>query len=76
MWKVRNLYRTGLLKTVSRELGKCTLDLVGVQERGGRRRLLKGQRIVHSSMEEGIRDRFFVHKRIISAVRRVQFIGD
>jgi hypothetical protein len=32
MWKVRNLYRTGLLKTVSRELGKYKLDLVGVQE--------------------------------------------
>jgi hypothetical protein len=29
---VRNLYTTGSLKTVARELGKCKLDLVGVQE--------------------------------------------
>jgi hypothetical protein len=42
----------------------------------GRRRSLKGQRIVHSSMEQGIRDRFFVHKRIVSAVRRVEFVND
>jgi hypothetical protein len=26
------VYRSGSLKTVARELGKCKLDLVGVQE--------------------------------------------
>jgi exonuclease III len=31
-WNVRSLYRIGSLKTVVRELGKCKLDLVGVQE--------------------------------------------
>jgi exonuclease III len=31
-WNVRSLYRSGSLKTVARELGKYTLDLVGVQE--------------------------------------------
>jgi exonuclease III len=31
-WNVRSLYRIGSLKTVARELGKCKLDLVGVQE--------------------------------------------
>jgi hypothetical protein len=31
-WNVRRLYRAGSLKTVARELGKCKLDLVGVQE--------------------------------------------
>jgi hypothetical protein len=31
-WDVRSLYRSGSLKTVARELGKCKLDLVGVQE--------------------------------------------
>jgi hypothetical protein len=39
MWNIRNLYRTGLLKMVARQLGKCKLDLVGVQdvrwEKGG-----------------------------------------
>jgi hypothetical protein len=29
---VRSLYRAGSLETVSRELGKYKLDLVGVQE--------------------------------------------
>jgi hypothetical protein len=31
-WNVRNLYRSGSLKTVARELGKYKLDLVGVQK--------------------------------------------
>jgi exonuclease III len=31
-WNVRSLYRIGSLKTAARELGKCKLDLVGVQE--------------------------------------------
>jgi hypothetical protein len=32
IWNVRSLYRSGSLKTVARELGKCKLDLAGVQE--------------------------------------------
>jgi exonuclease III len=31
-WNVRSIYRSGLFKTVARELGKYNLDLVGVQE--------------------------------------------
>jgi hypothetical protein len=31
-WNVRSSYRTGLLVTVSRELSKYRLNLVGVQE--------------------------------------------
>jgi hypothetical protein len=31
-WNVRDLYRSGSLKTVARELGKYKLDFVGVQE--------------------------------------------
>jgi exonuclease III len=31
-WNVRSLYRSGSLKTVSGELAKYKLDLVGVQE--------------------------------------------
>jgi hypothetical protein len=33
MWNVRSLYRAGSLMTVSRELSKYKLDLVGVQVR-------------------------------------------
>jgi hypothetical protein len=32
MWNVRSLYRVGSLMTVSRELSRYRLDLVGVQE--------------------------------------------
>jgi exonuclease III len=31
-WNIRSLYRAGSLKTVSRELARYKLDLVGVQE--------------------------------------------
>jgi exonuclease III len=31
-WNVRSLYRAGSLTTVSRELSRYMLDLVGVQE--------------------------------------------
>jgi exonuclease III len=41
-WNVRSLYRIGSLKTVTREVGKYKLDLVGVQgvrwETGGTER--------------------------------------
>jgi hypothetical protein len=32
LWNVRNLYRAGSLMTLSRELARYKLDLVGVQE--------------------------------------------
>jgi hypothetical protein len=32
LWNVRSLYRAGTLMTVSRELARYKLDLVGVQE--------------------------------------------
>ena len=31
-WNVRSLYRSGSLTTVARELARCKLDLVGLQE--------------------------------------------
>jgi hypothetical protein len=55
MWNVRSLYRTGSLKTVARELGKCKLDLGGVQEVRSEKGALNGQRIIHFSMEKGRR---------------------
>jgi hypothetical protein len=54
-WYVRSLYRTGSLKTVARELGKCKLDFLGVQEvRWEKRGALNGQRIIHFSMDRGM----------------------
>jgi exonuclease III len=81
MWTVRSLYRVGSLKTVARELGKYKLDLVGVQEvrweKEGTRRaedytFFYGQGNEDHQLETGV----LVHKRIISAVRRVEFVSD
>jgi hypothetical protein len=78
---VRSLYRVGSLTTVARELGKYKLDLMGVErvtwEKGGTERaenytFFYGQGI--GDHQSGIR--FFVHKRIVSEVRRVEFISD
>jgi hypothetical protein len=79
-WNIRSLYRIGSLKTVARELGKYKLDLVGAQvrwEKGGTERaqdytFLYGQGNGDHQLGTG----FFIHKRILSAVRRVEFISD
>jgi hypothetical protein len=67
--------------TVARELGKRRLDLVGVQEvrweKGGTAEaedytFFYGQGNGDNQLGTG----FFVHKRILSAVRRVEFVSD
>jgi hypothetical protein len=54
-WNVRSLYRSGSLKTVARELGKYKLDLVGYRRSDWRKVALNGQKIIHSSMERGMK---------------------
>jgi exonuclease III len=80
-WNVRSLCRIGSLTTVVMELGKYKLDLVGVQEVRWEKRgtewaedytFFYGQGNVDHKLGTG----FFVHKRILSAVRRVEFISD
>jgi hypothetical protein len=72
---------TGSLKTVARELGKYGLDLVSAQdvkwENGGTERpqdytFFSGDGNGDHELGTG----FFVHKRILSAVRRAEFISD
>jgi hypothetical protein len=75
------LYRAGSLLTVSRELVRYKLDLVGVQEvrwEGGGTEPAGEYTFFYGKGNESreLGTGFFVHKRIISAVNRVEFVSD
>ena len=66
-WNVRSLYKSSSLKTAAKELVRCKLDLVGVQEiifffygKGNKNHLFEG---------------FFVHHGIVTAVKGVKFLS-
>jgi exonuclease III len=80
LWNVRSLFRASSLVTVSKELSKYKLDLVGVQEvrwegcgtePAGEYTFFNEKGNENYELGTG----FFVHKKIIPAVKRVEFIS-
>ena len=80
-WSVRSLYRAGSLKAAARELARYKLDLVVVQEvrwdnegtvRAGDYNFFYGKGNENHQLGTG----FFVHRTIVSALTRVEFVND
>jgi hypothetical protein len=81
IWNVMGLCWTSSSKMLARELGKYRLDLVGVQEvrweKGGIERA-EDYTFFYGKMDGDYQlgTVFFVYKKIMLAVRRLEFIVD
>jgi hypothetical protein len=80
-WNIRSFYMAGSIMTVLRELSRYRLDLVGVQEvwwEGSGTTPAEEYIFFYGKGNENheFGTGFFVHKWIISAAKKVEFVGD
>jgi len=80
-WNVRSFYRAGYLKAAARELARYKLDVVGVQEVSWDKGGTVSAGDYNFFYEKGNENHqlgtgFFVHRRLISAVKRKEFVSD
>jgi hypothetical protein len=79
-WNVRNLYSSGSRTAVTRELERYKLYVVGVQEvRWDKRSALRAgdyNGFLWKRKRNNISERDFLHHRILSGVKTVEFVSD
>jgi hypothetical protein len=78
-WNLSSPYRAGSLMTVAKQLSKYKLDLVGIQEvrwDNGSTEPAGKYTFLYGKGNENFELGTFFHMRIISAVTRVESVGD